>query len=230
LVAAGSGFGAPKRLRTDALRADAGNATSQQAQQKAGPDALVYVDGINLVRPGLILGAEETVSRMFAGIGLRVQWTVHPPAQAPEPAGTQCTSVGPEVIVIQMASERPKSAIGEALASARPYARSGTRITVFYGELQEAISRRPSLERVLLAHVLVHEITHVLQGVVRHSSTGVTRAHWALKDYADMQHRPLEFTAIDVQLIRASQAKRGAEACILARGTPNSGSGQAVPQ
>jgi hypothetical protein len=55
----------------------------------------------------------------------------------------------------------------------------------------------------LLAHVLVHEITHVLQGVVRHSGTGVMRAHWDAREYLDMAFSPLEFTGADAELIQS---------------------------
>jgi hypothetical protein len=54
--------------------------------------------------------------------------------------------------------------------------------------------------------------------------------HWTTSDYADMLHKPLEFTAIDVKLIRRGQAKRAAEGCMLARGTHDSRTAQAVPE
>jgi len=78
-------------------------------------------------------------------------------------SGTRCAPLQPEMIVIQVASKRPGQATGEALASALPYARAGTRITVSYAALEEAIHQTPKLARAFLAHALVHEITHVLQ-------------------------------------------------------------------
>ena len=184
-----------------------------QGQQMAGPDVVVYVDNGTLVPPDVMLGAKETASRMFAGIGLRVQWTFRRPAQVKESAGTRCAPVQPEAIVIRMASKRSAATAGEAMASALPYARTGIRITIFYSELQEATHRRPGLEPMLLAHVLVHEITHVMQRVGRHSSEGVMRAHWTIGDYAGMREKPLEFTADDADLIRKGLAQRKAEAC-----------------
>jgi hypothetical protein len=202
-------FGAKRRMPS----------TGGQAQEKAGPDLLVHVDNGILVPSDVMLGAQETASRMFAGIGLRVQWTARPPAQAPGPDGTDCTSEQPEVIVIRMTSEGSEPGTSEALASARPYSRTGTRITVFYGGLLKALLPHRTLASVLLAHVLVHEITHVLQRVARHSSAGVMRAHWTTSDYTDMLRKPLGFTPIDVQLIRRGQAQRWAEGCLLGRGS-----------
>ena len=190
-----------------------------QGQQKTGPDVVVYVDNGNLVPPNVMMAAKATASRMFARIGLRVQWTTHPPAPAPDPGTTRCTSAQPEVIVIRIAPKRSASAIGEALASALPFARTGTRITIFHGELQEAVRQRPGLTPALLAHVLVHEITHVLQRVTGHSSEGVMRAHWTTSDYISMRDKPLEFTAVDVTLIRKGLSQSRAEGCTSAVAT-----------
>jgi hypothetical protein len=53
----------------------------------------------------------------------------------------------------------------------------------------------------LYAHVLVHEITDMLEGVEHHSETGVMKAHWTEHDVADMSIEPLSFEPIDVKLI-----------------------------
>jgi hypothetical protein len=58
-----------------------------------------------------------------------------------------------------------------------------------------------------LAHVLAHEITHMLQGTDRHSDSGIMKARWNSEDYFEMLRTPLSFTEADVQLIR-----RGLEA------------------
>jgi hypothetical protein len=42
---------------------------------------------------------------------------------------------------------------------------------VFYDRLQER--GQPNRLPAILAHVMVHEITHILQGVQRHSKSGV---------------------------------------------------------
>ena len=64
------------------------------------------------------------------------------------------------------------------------------------------------------AHVLVHEITHLLQGIDRHSDTGVMKAHWTGRDFVDMRSSPLPFTGYDVDLIYAGLAKRGGTAVL----------------
>ena len=59
---------------------------------------------------------------------------------------------------------------------------------------------------VLLAHVLAHEITHVLQGTVRHSEEGLMKARWTAEDRMSMRVKPLPFTAYDIQLIQSGMA------------------------
>jgi hypothetical protein len=60
----------------------------------------------------------------------------------------------------------------------------------------------------LLAHVLAHEITHVLERTDRHSADGVMKAHWNLLDFTKMVWRPLPFAVEDVELIHRGIASR----------------------
>ena len=141
--------------------------------EKAVPDLLVYVEDSNLVTPSVLLQAEAVATRMFAGIGLRVEWTERRTGRGAEPVGTTCAPKRPAEIGVRMAQKRTSSASPEAFASAHPFSNDGVRITVFYGELHEAIRHQSRLEPVVLAHVLVHELTHVLQGVTLHSDSAM---------------------------------------------------------
>jgi hypothetical protein len=61
-----------------------------------------------------------------------------------------------------------------------------------------------------LAHVLAHEITHILQGVSRHSESGVMKATWDQRDFEKMAWKPLTFTERDVMLIHFGLEARAA--------------------
>src|ERR1051325_5459793 len=87
-----------------------------------------------------------------------------------------------------------------ALAYAFPY--EGTRITILYSRLQWAECHDRLFASRLLAHTLVHEITHNLQAIARHSGTGIMKARWTLDDYNEMALRPLRFEPVDLYLIR----------------------------
>jgi hypothetical protein len=87
------------------------------------------------------------------------------------------------------------------MAYTTPYLQGRVRIHVFVGRIASMVP--PNRMGILLAHVLVHEITHVLQGVDRHSAQGVMKAHWDIPDFRAMQMHPLPFDDLDVLLIHA---------------------------
>jgi hypothetical protein len=55
---------------------------------------------------------------------------------------------------------------------------------------------------------MAHEITHMLQGVSRHSLTGVMKPRWDRNDYSQMAWRPLAFTEGDIALIQLGMKAR----------------------
>jgi len=131
------------------------------------------------------LGVRPLVSEMFASIGVSVDWRVWDAC----PAG-----VG--AIRVRLSDSSPSMPNSEALAVARPYEGS---IVVFLDRVREELNRHrgPSV----IAHVLVHEITHVLEGINWHSDTGIMKARWNSNDYGEMCHKPLPFAEEDVGLI-----------------------------
>jgi hypothetical protein len=158
---------------------------SVQAEQRV----TVYVQDGAIVSGQMLARAEGLAGEMFANAGVSINW------RAGHPNG--------EAITVEM-SDVPSSYHPGALAFALPY--QGFHITVFYDRIHKAFA--PDLAPALLAHVLVHEITHVLQGVDRHSETGVMKAHWSTADYAQMLAKPLPFTDWDVELIQTGLASR----------------------
>jgi hypothetical protein len=142
--------------------------------------------------------AKALTAKMFAEIGISLEWCTKESEQgSPQPP-----------IIIELVTGTPESRLPGAMAFALPY--QGTRITVFFDRIKTA--NYPS---TVLAHVMVHEITHLVQGISRHSDTGVMKARWAAKDFSEMQFMPLPFAAIDVELIQQGLAKRMASAEVL---------------
>jgi hypothetical protein len=79
-----------------------------------------------------------------------------------------------------------------------PY--EGTRIVVFYDQVRAEATNMPVA--ILLGHVLAHEITHLLEGICRHSPTGIMKQQWDWRDYSDMSRLKLSFAADDIALMR----------------------------
>lgn len=108
-------------------------------------------------------------------------------------------------IVVSLSESTPKAFHPSALAYALPY--EGVHIQVFYERIAGA---DPELVPSLLAYVIVHEISHILQGVDRHSKSGIMKAKWTSSDYTLMKRGQLRFTPLDVEIIRAGFAARAA--------------------
>jgi hypothetical protein len=141
------------------------------------------------------IGLENRVkvvsSGIFAGIGVKILW--RSPSNCPA-----------EAISITFSNDTPASLLPGALAYAMPY--EGTHIVVFYDRMQQ----KPGTVSCLLGHVLVHEIAHILQGIHRHSESGIMKAQWNGADYQRMAWKPLPFTDEDVLLIHRGLKAREA--------------------
>ena len=67
--------------------------------------------------------------------------------------------------------------------------------------LDRVKSMAPSTGACLLGYTLTHEVTHILEGQVRHSESGIMKAHWEADDRFEMRKGRLSFAAEDVDLI-----------------------------
>jgi hypothetical protein len=134
---------------------------------------------------------------MFARIGVTLEWQ----RGAVRETGKACW----QPIEVYLEAGTPGADRPESMAYAMPYRESGARIYVFVDRVAAMVP--PGRVGTLLGHVLVHEITHGLQGVSRHSAQGVMKAHWDTPDFRAMEVHTLPFDEQDVQLIHAG-AKR----------------------
>ncbi len=136
--------------------------------------------------------ARSITTQMFAGIGVRIEWR-HP------------DSCPASALHISYSTTTAANLMPGALAYALPC--EGTHIVVFYDRVRAAVVD-PQEFLVLLAHVMAHEITHVLEGTARHSGEGVMKAHWTPADCSRMCWKPLPFADEDVELIHRGLEKR----------------------
>jgi hypothetical protein len=170
-----------------------GCATERRVAQKVS----VYLQN-DAGAPSLVLSRARTVAaEMFAGVGVRIDWR----------AGERAESrlISERAIAVRLTLENPegfKPTVGAFTAPTE-----GVHITVLYNRLAWS-QAKPGLAPTLLAHVLVHEITHILEGVGKHSETGVMKANWTSSDYYDMQTKALPFAPEDIELIHRGLAQR----------------------
>jgi len=138
-----------------------------------------------------VLSAKGSAAAIFRPIGIDVRWQ-------------GLKNCPPDAIQIRFSGDTRLGSNPGALAYALPY--EGTHVVVFLDRIQRSIEA--SFTSALLAHVMVHEITHILQGMSRHSDTGMMKAQWEAAEHLTMSWRPLPFTTEDVQMIRQAFERR----------------------
>jgi hypothetical protein len=162
---------------------------SLSAQQSAPAQKATVTVCMNTDQRAL-MGVRPLASSMFASIGVRIDWR----------EGHSCPAWSGVVhLSLSHGSASLRQPNPRALAYAEPYQRN---IVVLLDRVQ-ALVRNGSPSILILAHVLVHEITHVLEGVERHSPEGIMKARWSDDDLVAMRSKPLPFSEEDINLIYA---------------------------
>ncbi len=147
--------------------------------------------------------AQVIAEKMFLNIGIKTIWK----------DGRACPATADGMVHITLVTKRSKTHYRPGvLAFALPF--EGVHIHVFVDRLRKMVD--PNNMPSFLAHVLAHEITHILQGTNGHSEEGVMKANWSAKDLVDMRFKPLDFTVQDVSMILS-----GLEAWALRSARPN---------
>ena len=91
-------------------------------------------------------------------------------------------------------------------AMAEAFVFEGRTIRIYWNRLND---RRGSLAPAqLLAHVIVHEVMHLLQGCNRHSDSGIMKASWTEEDYSRMRRGQLTFAVEDLELLQHARPRR----------------------
>jgi hypothetical protein len=163
----------------------------------------VYLRTGTPIPAGMLPKASLKVTAIFREIGVNVRMRTGRPARG---VGQDCGN--PIVIEFDVADGYRGSAT--ALAYAVLSKESGICIHVLMDRIVR-LNRKPDFANVLLAHVMVHEITHVLEQIDRHSAEGMMKAVWSSQDYKIMKYHSLPFDPEDVDLILKGLSKRLAD-------------------
>jgi hypothetical protein len=131
----------------------------------------------------------DQASRIFAAIGVRLRWKMQNPVNPDDGVAIQ----------VRFTTETPGHT--GALAFANPFDPVPV-VTVLYDRILFATDRAPKVRTALLAHVLAHEIGHLLMRTDGHSPTGLMKAHWSAADCTRIAHRPFTFLPADADMIR----------------------------
>jgi len=152
-------------------------------------------------------------STIFESIGVTLEW------RSPKAARTDAPAVW---VRIELAQDPKKGILPGALAVSYPFDRCGKGITVFLDRIR-SFTNDPTRESLLLAYVLVHEITHVIQGVDVHAAEGIMKANWGRADREAIYNRNLNFSPDDVPLIQQGLSRNWCRASVLLSDQSQSG-------
>ncbi len=159
------------------------------ASISAGQKLDVFVNNSERIPFATLQSAEGLASRIVASADVRIAW--HGLASSGWKGRNR-------VIIMQLETDTRatdhSSALGYSLL------REGVHVVIFYNRIQRMDQQ--SLEPFLLAHAMAHEITHLLQGIARHSATGVMKAQWDSGDFVEMKRHLLRFTPEDIRIIQ----------------------------
>jgi hypothetical protein len=107
--------------------------------------------------------------------------------------------------MIAISNSTPDKDFPGAMAYAQPFA---GRILVFCDRIDKSV---PQMRTRLLAYMCSPmKIAHILQGIVRHSDSGIMKAHWDHDDLREMFSMDLKFTTYDTLLIHRGNGYRRA--------------------
>ena len=134
--------------------------------------------------------ATSIASHIFAEAGVHVKWQLGEPRRGERD----------NAIIVDLTSDTPDTLDPGALAYAQVF--EGVHIRIFWDRVEKAVMGADRLRTFLLAHVMAHEIAHIIEGVDRHSETGLMKASWTKKEIEEMSVRSLSLAPEDVRLIQ----------------------------
>jgi len=148
----------------------------------------VILDGM------LLSGTQSRASQLLAEAGIRLEWGCGKPGK----------SESQPAIRLKFVPSAPDGLSGQhdALAAATLY-KTGGSILVFDDRVTFYLWFLTWTDRwKVLGHILAHEIVHVLEGIPRHSETGLMKACWSTQDLRSMEGEGLHLANEDQKLLR----------------------------
>lgn len=138
-------------MRIAAMVVMAGFAGTGARARQIEETVAIFMSNTAIVPSQVMFVFQNLAARMFVSAGVRIVWRLGGPADR-RPGRDRA-------IVVRLATDTPANYLPGVTAYALPY--QGDQIAVLYGRVEQTVV--PFVVPNLLAHVLVHEITHILQ-------------------------------------------------------------------
>jgi len=181
------------------------------------PKLTVHVYNYAKVPAHRLAGAEGGAKRTFQKAGIDSEWLDSQVFENERPQITFCEHfLGPSHVIVNILPhsaaatfEYRENAYGVALTSQGTGYESCAYI--FYGRIQDLAKRSGVDDTTLLAHMLAHEVGHLLLGSNSHTPTGLMRDKWRMTDLQRAARGSLAFTLRESELMRDAVLARSRE-------------------
>jgi hypothetical protein len=162
------------------------------SEQEAPSHAVIRVWTYNYARADqqTISRAQREASRIFARIGVVLEWVDCPPSIAERDLFPRCREFGIESLVLRVFTGKPQPELARSrhvfgLAYLDGEGK-GSLADVYTGAAELLVAASPSgsplQSPVLLGHLMAHELGHLLLASNAHSRQGIMRSPWSKDD------------------------------------------------
>jgi hypothetical protein len=132
------------------------------AEPRQLPVIHLEMDNDAEVPAAMLKRSQEEVARIFANVGVRVEWTETGPRFTVQMVNSAPENSGATPPVLGVASHTPTGATAQ----------------IFFRQVEDLAFRSHVAVSRLLAYVVAHEIGHLLLPQMRHSMTGLMKGDW----------------------------------------------------
>jgi hypothetical protein len=184
-------------MRTRSIQALVGSTLALSLTGQAWAASLPSVEVVAYNQAGIsadtLARAKTEISRIYREAGVRVTWM--DPA-ALEPAGAFAI----QLLCRRQSVNTSDLVMGTALGDV--HETRGSAVVFYDRVLRSAHERQQDVARVL-AYAMAHEMGHLLLSHPAHSPSGIMRSAWDGDDLRHIASGSLQFTAVQVNAIRA---------------------------
>jgi len=175
---------------------------------ETGLEITVRVYNYAQVPPNDLARAESEAGSILRRAGVETVWLDCPLSVAElerypacnQPAGQ--THLSLKIVPRSMAQRYGLSSTTMGFALLSSNGNGGSESFVFYGWVERLAELQYAPRHAILAHMMAHEIGHLLLNTNSHFPVGIVRAEWAQEDLQRASREGLQFTAQQAELIR----------------------------
>jgi hypothetical protein len=181
--------------------------SAQMAQVQA--DTFVQVYNMAQIPEATLVAALRQAGRIFSRTGIHLNWMECPLSSVASQNRGMCDgSAEGTVMLLQILPQAPDAFSGEAMGFGLPVPEGGIHAAIFYGRVAHLSRSATAPVEQILAHVIAHEIGHLLLGSNRHSTKGIMRGRWEYSDIRLAIAGSLLFTPEEASYMRDEAIRR----------------------